>query len=269
MLEVYFDDSATTDWITAACYVSSEKQWAAFQRDLKLLAEREGFHVFHMTDLASGWGEFRGWPNSKRKRVYKGVAALIRRHVQHGFALAFQKSEYDACIPEYIKADLGNQYYPVAIDFLLGAFVQWRQKCAKNARVRYIFDQNTKGKNIRTEIQKIEANVRKIPGEIQRLGMSHDGFTERSKRIFSQLQAADLLAWQWSHFMMSETGTDGLGPFYGRWQMKEIFNAIRYDCGWIQARQFRKWVADVYEHEVSNGVSSFLANTNVENIRNL
>jgi len=51
--------------------------------------------------------------------------------------------------------------------------------------------------------------------------------------------------------------------------MKEIFNATRYDCGWIQARQFKKWVADVYEHEVSNGISSFLANTDVENIRNL
>jgi hypothetical protein len=266
MLEVYFDDSVPTDWAAAACYVSSERQWASFNRGLKLLAASEGFIDFHMTDLASGGGEFLGWTNTKKKRVYKAMAALIRGHIQHGFAIAFQKSDYDACIPEYIKNDLGRKHYPVAVDFLIGKFMEWRLRCAKGSKVQYFFDRNTKGTNIRTEIQRIEETIRKIPGDIERFGLTEDGFSEQSKSNFRPLQAADVLAWQWSHFMMAKSGLGNPGSFYGPWQMIDIFDPKRYDCGWIERKNFQKWVSEVYEHESDGAMSAFLANSQVDSI---
>lgn len=269
MLQLCFDDSASTDWAAAACYVSSVRQWSAFNRGLQRLRDAEGFVDFHMTDLAAGGGEFREWAHSKQKRVYKAMATLIRDHIQHGFAIAFQKSEYDASIPEYIKNDLGRQHYPVGIDFLIGKVVEWRLKHAGGSGVQYIFDRTTKGKGIRAEIQRIEENIRKIPGEIERFGLTNDGFSEQSKSAFLPLQAADVLAWQWCHFMMSETEGAHLGAFYGRWQMAEIFDPKRYSCGWVEGKHFRKWAEDVYEHESSGAGSAFLASRPVNSRNNL
>jgi hypothetical protein len=260
MLEIYFDDSLTLDWVAAACFVSSERQWGAFNRGLRALGKREGFVDFHMTDLAGGYGEFKGWENSRKKRVYKEMAGLIRAHIQHGFAIAFQRSDYDACVPEYIKNDLGRQHYPVAVDFLIGKFMEWRLRHAKGAGIQYVFDRSTKGKNIRTEIQRIEDNIRKIPGESEKFGLSKDGFSEQSKSTFLPLQAADVLAWQWCQFMMSQSRVGKSGSFYGEWQMAEIFIPKQYDCGWVERRHFQKWIDDIYKHETDTGISANLAN---------
>jgi len=269
MWEVYFDDSATTDWVAAACYVASSTQWAEFTRGLKLLSASEGFTDFHMTDLAAGGGEFRDWSKLKRSRVYSAMAALIRSNVEHGFALAFRKSDYDTYIPEYIKKDLGYQHYPVGVDFLMGKFMEWRIKDPNRESVQYIFDRSPKGKNIRTEIQRIEDNIRQVPGEIERFGLSEDGFSEQSKSVFIPLQAADVLAWQWSHFIVAERGTEGTGDFYDRSQMAELFEAGRYECGWIEGENFRKWAEDVYAHESEGATSAFLASRPVDSRKKL
>ena len=141
----------------------------------------------------------------------------------------------------------------------MGKFMEWRATNPNGESVQYVFDKTTKGKNIRTEIQRIEENIREVPGEVHRFGLAEDGFSEQSKSVFLPLQAADVLAWQWSHFMMSQSRPGSTGRFYDPSQMVELFEPGRYDCGWVERKHFQKWAADVYEHESSGAASAFLA----------
>jgi hypothetical protein len=91
-----------------------------------------------------------------------------------------------------------------------------------------------------------------------------DGFSEQSKKIFKPLQAADVLAWQWGRFMIVEKGVDTASSFYRKSQMADLFDKRRYACGHINRDQFRKWVHDLYEDEITHGTSAFFRGTDMK-----
>lgn len=199
-LTVYFDDSGThpeSDIAVAACYVASVEQWKEFERNWKEANEQFNFGVFRMADFVAKKAQFADesvWTADKRNALIKHLIAIIKTRARIGFCAALFKSDYDAAIPDDLKARLGSHHYTFAVRQCLSMIHKWRMEYNISEPMQYVFEDGTKGKG---EIITTFDRVSEEPPVKDAFGLIPGGYSFIPKSIsMPHLQAADILAWE-------------------------------------------------------------------------
>lgn len=123
MLTAAFDESgshAAAQYVTVACYIADVQQWERFTRcwvqalwdaGVKIhkppLPGEPSTPFFHMTDWESRWGQFKGWDNEKRVRLFKRLANLIDQHTVLGIGMSVDQVAYADIIAPTMPEDSG------------------------------------------------------------------------------------------------------------------------------------------------------------------
>lgn len=194
---LYIDDSGTHDEsliAVASAYIVNRQQVQPFETNWQEIGNLEGFKAFHMADFEGRYDEFANgkWDDeTKRKRTLNRLLSIARARSRYCIFIAVDRKAYTDIIltDSRLTKKFGRLHYTFAVRALLDHVKTWRKKFAPESRLRYIFDQMSKGKG---EILETFDRLRKKPNMY---GIVRSGYCFEDKRKVVQLQAADILAW--------------------------------------------------------------------------
>jgi hypothetical protein len=216
MFTLYCDDSGThpkSDIAVAACHISTVDQWTHFKRNWDEANAREHFGVFHMADFVGKQEQFSApeWNDqAKRDRTVRALVNLIKTRAQIGFAAVVVKSAFDEVIAgSKLREKYGDNHYAFVVRLCTTLVDRWRQKHKHGAPVQYVFDRLSKGKG---EINALfEMLLKGGEDAMRRYGVYKDCWSFQDKSQVTQLQAADIWAWENYRYMCTHV----LGPNNG------------------------------------------------------
>lgn len=201
MFTLYCDDSGThrkSDVAVAACYVSTVEQWTHCKRNWGEANQRENFGVFHMADFVAKQEQFKGpeWQDqTKRDRTVHALVNLIKTRAQFGFAAVVEKSAYDDVIVNgEHRQRFGDNHYAFCIRICTAMVDRWRAQYHHGEPIQYIFDRLSKGKGDIDAMFGIL--VSGGDAAMKQYGIYKDCWSFQDKAQVSQLQAADIWAWE-------------------------------------------------------------------------
>jgi Protein of unknown function (DUF3800) len=201
MFTLYCDDSGThpkSEVAVAACYVSTVEQWTECKRNWDEANQREHFGVFHMSDFVAKQEQFAApeWENqAKRDRTVQLLINLIKTRATFGVAAVVDKAAYDEVIVNgHLQSKFGDNHYAYCIRICTAMVNRWREKYHYGEPIQWVFDRLSKGKG------DIDAmfNTLLSGGEdaMKRYGIYKDCWSFQDKAQVTQLQAADIWAWE-------------------------------------------------------------------------
>lgn len=223
MFAVYLDESGThkgTDTLSVGGYVATVEQWGHLAREWRDLLRAEGVTMFHMADLESMLGEFRGWNKSRQIGVISRIHGIIHRRVRIGVSSAVIKSHYDKKSSS-IKDSYGEHYYTFCALDCMRHVANWADERSYNEPIHYVFEQGAVGeKELRKKLEMFNADEESRA--IYRLG----GWDFADKREVVQLQAADVIAYETWKQMENRIIAGERRPM-----RKSLFNLLRQSKG--------------------------------------
>jgi Protein of unknown function (DUF3800) len=207
MFTIYCDDSGThskSDVAVAGCYISTVDQWTELKRNWEAVNEREKFGVFHMSDFVAKKENFSSpeWNDQiKRDRTIQALINLIKTRAQCGFAAVVTKSAYDQVVVDGgLKHRYGDNHYAFAVRLCTAMVNRWRDKYRATEPIQYIFDRMSEGKG---DIDKLfKTLVKGGEDAMRRYGVFKDCWSFQDKAQVTQLQAADIWAWENYKYMI-------------------------------------------------------------------
>jgi Protein of unknown function (DUF3800) len=201
MFTLYCDDSGThpkSDVAVAGCYVATVEQWTEFRRNWDEASRRESFGVFHMADFVAKQKQFSAqeWRGqTKRDRTIRALVNIIKTRARIGFAAVVEKSAYDAVIVSSdLRKKFGENHYAFAVRICTAMVNRWRDEHHYEQKIQYTFDRMTKGKG---DIDALFGTL--VSGgqdAMNRYGVYKDCWSFQDKAQVTQLQAADIWAWE-------------------------------------------------------------------------
>jgi hypothetical protein len=200
MFTLYCDDSGThaeSNVAIAGCCIATVEQWKEVQRNWDEVNEKEKFGVFHMADFVARKEQFAlaEWQDqAKRNRTLEKLINVITTRIEFGIAAAVLKSDYDAVVPSDIRSRLGKNHYTFAIKMCVAYLEKWREERGYVEPMQYVFDQLSKGKGDINDAFNVVASGG--PDAIRRYGVCEDGWSFQSKSVVTQLQTADIWAYE-------------------------------------------------------------------------
>lgn len=201
MFTLFCDDSGThakSEVAVAGCYVSTVEQWTECKRNWEEVNQRENFGVFHMADFVAKQEQFKApeWQDqTKRDRTVQARINLIRTRAQFGFAAVVDKAAYDDVIVNgHHQHRFGDNHYAYCIRICTAMVNRWRETTHCEQPIQWVFDRLSKGKG---DIDAI-FNILVSGGDdaMKRYGIYKDCWSFQDKSQVTQLQAADIWAWE-------------------------------------------------------------------------
>jgi hypothetical protein len=113
MYVVYLDESGSnpdTRIFAVGGWAAHAIVWYQLECQWTRLLQSHGVKQFHMTYCESGYGEFRDWPEDRRRALTKDVMALLANHELNGFAAALLVDDYNALVQNAAKDVIGDHY---------------------------------------------------------------------------------------------------------------------------------------------------------------
>jgi len=197
---LYCDDSGThnaSDVAIAACYIATVEQWQEVKRNWAEINAKENFGIFHMADFVARREQFAvpEWQDqAKRNRTLEKLINIITTRVAFGIGAVVIKSAYDNIIPKNMRRRFGNNHYTFAIRMCVAFLEKWRARNGYMEPMQYVFDRLTKGKGDIDDALGIAASGG--DDAIRRYGIYKDGWSFQDKSIVTQLQTADIWAYE-------------------------------------------------------------------------
>jgi hypothetical protein len=246
---IFFDDSGThpeSSIAVAACYASTVEQWKAFERNWDDAKQSANFGTFHLVDFAAGHGEFKGWSDTKKRKVLIRLCNIINTRVEVGYAVAVPKQVYDVVIQEQFRALCGQFHYTFALRHCATKIAVWRRKYHKAASMKYVFDQMGTHHGKGEIMAVMDAAITKSKKESEITGVPPlTGYSFESKTSILPLQAADILAWtilQQMHKKLSNRKINWIAEL--AWQELSSLRGT-LDASFFTESQLREW-AETY-----------------------
>jgi hypothetical protein len=209
MLTLYCDDSGThpkSSVAVAACFIASVDQWDRLKMNWEKINEDENFGVFHMADFVAKHEQFAApeWQDQeKRDRTIKKLINIIQTRVQFAVCCSVDKSAYDEVRQQNLHHPFWQSrknHYSFAVRHCLANIQKWREQYKHTDPMRYVFDRLSKGKG------EIDAQMEIAAGGLddgcRQYGISKDGWGYDDKSVVTQLQAADIWAWENYKYMV-------------------------------------------------------------------
>jgi Protein of unknown function (DUF3800) len=194
-LEAYFDETGLKEdaLVTgAAFYVANGEQWFNFEQAWTTVLRKPEFDikVFHATDYANSWGEFKGWDNDKKLALAKCLFPLLfppNTWIGQGYGVVNQDWTDTIKGHHRLKALMGKPYM-LCVQRLLEILLQYVSMLVPEQRVAVFFEDN----EFEGEITALWDNWIKKHDPQERLISLNFG----NKNDLVPLQAADFLAYE-------------------------------------------------------------------------
>jgi hypothetical protein len=189
MFTLYCDASgnpADSPVVFVAGFVSSEEKWLRFEGQwARLLRVNQIEPPFHMTDFASGRGQYESWraDHDRRRAFVREAFVLLKRHTHKSFSVGVMVEALNEIRRHYAVPETSAYPYPIAA---LGVFKlahDWLMKRPRDGdRHRFVFEKGDPHQHVFVKL------LREIDWPVR----PHF----QSKASCIRLQAADFIAWQ-------------------------------------------------------------------------
>ena len=189
--EVYFDESGTHDgssMMTMAGYLFKKEQAQRFSRDWAKCLERLGLPAAHMTDCATGNGDFANMSMNQRVLSERLLIENIKHRSVLGFSMAVDPRLYDEIMGPFAAAQSAYSYL---LMLAVASVRHWATTTRYEGRIAYFFESGHRhAKEANQYMNMIAEHGPEVVGF-----MRYDSHAFLDKRNALPLQAADMLAW--------------------------------------------------------------------------
>lgn len=197
VLRMYLDESGFHDGTVAMAvggYLSADDRWKSFEDEWCEALSRERVECFHMTDFENRYGEFSGWSNERRVRVFRTLADIINRHAGPGISYGIRESDYKALVPRSVAKSTQ--------EWMWIAFAVLWNRCLADLRAAVLEEPDVEA-SIALVFDRNQRMAPLIIGGIQGIIEKHpdhygwiSSVSFEDKREFVPIQAADILAYE-------------------------------------------------------------------------
>jgi hypothetical protein len=191
-LQAYFDESGRTGGLFAvAGYAFLPAQARRFDKSWRGMLG--SVSAFHMADLVARQGEFKGFSSSQQDKMIRRAVEITNSRIAVGVAGSCSRNDWKALAPPGVKYH-GDPYAVLCYLCIeeLGRLLDIK---GIQGNVAYFFEA---GNRFQGEANQLMDLVVKAP-EVRRLSR-YRSHTFIDKRAATQLQAADLFAWELTKF---------------------------------------------------------------------
>jgi hypothetical protein len=195
--QAFFDESGSHDGSHIFClagYIFRKSQAIKLGHEWRRVLRWKKLPYFHMVDCAHGNGPFSNLTKSERIAVQTKLIDLIKRHSMQGLAITVDPDEYADFFPRLPMDE--NWYEKDAYGFcaqvIMTGVAEFISRNPMIAAMTYFFEAGHKSA---TKADKIMEAMVSQPEDKRYLRYAGHRFVEKQKS--PQVQAADLLAWQW------------------------------------------------------------------------
>ena len=235
VLRFFGDLGVNRDTIALCGYVSELEWWAEFNRRWEEVLREAGLKpkpgYFHMTDFNARRGVYRDWTQEKRVQVFDRLLEIITTTilagaipVGFGIAIGVVRADYDS-LNEDDRWRLGRSLFALCASVLMGQVTRRLRDVGISEAVGYVFERGDEySRELVREINAMHARSPRIRELILSIELA-------DKRVFSGLQAADILAFETSRYVPVDLGFDDREPRH----------VIRNLVGQRPTRYIKRW----------------------------
>jgi len=213
MLEAYFDETEThpnSSFICVAGYLFSKENALRFanlwNEKVKPLLP-ENVEVFHAVDCYARQKDFKKISERDRDAIFDAMISIIKDTIDFGIIVGVDRSEYESTIKEqqYIKCKIGTPIKKqqhikrkIGTPYTLCALrcaeyvADWLLEQKIEGDVFYHFEAGHKNQG---ELDQFLKRISHSPARKQKYRLNNWDFRTKTEAV--QLQAADLLSWEW------------------------------------------------------------------------
>lgn len=154
------------------------------------------YPYFRTADLLARQGVFKGISAVDRDRMVKRAVAIIRERSSASAIVLCQRSEIEALAPAQKRGLRGP--YPICCHFCMSLLGQWLDKRSPGTGdISYFFESGDEYAGEAGELMNLAASPEGIAAGLDKL-YRYRSHTFVGKMDAPPLQAADLLAWEWT-----------------------------------------------------------------------
>lgn len=193
MLIAYLDESGAvgTPILTIAGYPSDESKWKRFECEWRKCLKEHGARYLHMRELSQSRGEFKGWPEEKRRAFLGQLISIIKSCVVFRVGAVVPYKDYQQTVGAIEPQP--NRLTPFWCCFLssISAILAYCEQRGITDGVALVFDENTQPKR---HADGYFASLQELPEIKNRHQLVSLSFADDKEA--TPLQAADLLAYE-------------------------------------------------------------------------
>ena len=201
VLTAYVDESELHDlrMFGVAGFLWEENAALQFDAEWEAALSDFGIKRFHMTDFESGYGEFVGWSQNHRIEVLQRLHRIINDTTLLGVWTTLDLDAYNALNPDEQQA-LGDPYTHCVQVVAARVASSLSDKHQRVEPIAYVLDNRGKGKErLMDSFAYLSARE-----EYDYLGLGSITWAKSIK--VRHLQAADILAYEWTKHSATRTG---------------------------------------------------------------
>jgi hypothetical protein len=195
VFSAYFDESGTDKQSPIMCvagYVFADEEVLRFTAEWNELLAEYGLPYLHMKDFVHSRGPFKGLARADRDGLYPRLIAVLRARLAHGIVISMSEREYEAVVPRELRREFESAY--AVCSFLSFVAVQrWADRERYDGPIAYTFEA---GDEHASEAARHMQGLAQDP--IARAVTRYDSHSFASRESAVPLQAADVLAWEWT-----------------------------------------------------------------------
>jgi len=195
-VHAFFDESGSHKGAPVLCvagYAFEKRAARMLARDWNGILTRFRLPFFHMVDCAHGNEDFSTLTKKQRIEVATAVIGIVKKYAAHGFAVSVDTQAFGDVMPSWGPT---QSPYAFCARCVIDEMGRWFFKVGFRGKSAYFFEA---GHESRSEAEKIITAV--LTNPLWKVSDVHYGYSPHSfisKRDSAAVQAADLLAWQWT-----------------------------------------------------------------------
>lgn len=239
VLQAYFDASERPSGLfCVAGYAFATPQVKKFDKEWRAVFGNYG--GCHMKELAHCRGRFSGISHLEAGELQKRAVRVIKDRASFGVVVSCNLKEIGELLPSWID---GFQHaYPVCCNVAMTALGVKLDLCGISDDVAYFFEDGDQFSGVAHRFMSRTDDVPEL-----KLSYHHVSHTFISKDKAQPLQAADMLAWEWTKYM-DETSAQRKRPMRKSLAALMSLNGdfdSRYEGVHLTGQQLHRFMAEV------------------------
>jgi hypothetical protein len=194
--QAYFDESGSHDGAPILCvagYIFKKSEAIRLGHEWRKVLRWKKLPYFHMVECAHGNGPFANLTKDERIAVQTKLIEAIKRHAIQGIAITVDPTEYATFSKRFpFKRGLYDSAYAFCAQVIMAGVSVFIEKNPQIGKMDYFFEA---GHSSVPQADEIMRTMLAQPAVKHQFRYAAHAFVE--KRDAPQIQAADLLAWQW------------------------------------------------------------------------
>ena len=194
--QAFFDESGSHDGSPILCvagYVFRKNEAIKLGHEWRKVLRWKKLPYFHMVDCAHGNGPFANLTKDERISVQTKLIEVIKRYAIQGIAITVNPVEYERCAKRLpYKRGLYDNAYAFCAQVIMTGVSVFIERNPRIGKMAYFFEA---GHRSAPQADEIMRTMFAQPAIKQQFRYTAHVFVE--KQDSPQIQAADLLAWQW------------------------------------------------------------------------